>query len=321
MKRARDEDGYKSPKGKLVQFFRKSRDGWKEKARESKTVIKGLKNRIVFLQRSKARLQDKVTELEQELSRLKRHSGERAEEPEGVKKPKGQAIQGLEPFGKIAPFHAYSVGHVALFLSLVLSAASSLRGASRCMEVVMSAFGLRHVAPSWWSGRLWLLRLGYYKLMRPQARAGDWVWIVDHTLQLGVEKCLVILGIRLCDLPVGRSVGHADVEPLALYPVKHSNGEVVFEQLEQSVSKTGVPREIVGDHGSDLKSGIEKFCQAHPETAYVYDIKHQSASLLKHLLRADGRRSPAWRRGPRVSSSKRLWRFWHRRAREAKRAI
>jgi len=151
----------------------------------------------------------------------------------------------------------------------------------------MRAFELPYVAPSWWTGRLWLLRLGYYKLMQRQARAEDWVWIVDHTLQLGAEKCLVILGIRLCDLPTGRSVGHADVEPLALYPVKHSNGEVVFEQLEQSVSKTGVPREIVGDHGSDLKSGIEKFCQAHPETVYVYDIKHQSASLLKHLLQAD----------------------------------
>ena len=151
----------------------------------------------------------------------------------------------------------------------------------------MRAFELPYVAPSWWTGRLWLLRLGYYKLIQPQARAEDWVWIVDHTLQLGAEKCLVILGIRLSDLPIGRSVGHADVEPLALYPVEHSNGEVVFEQLEQSVSKTGVPREIVGDHGSDLKSGIEKFCQAHPETAYVYDIKHQSASLLKHLLQAD----------------------------------
>jgi hypothetical protein len=155
------------------------------------------------------------------------------------------------------------------------------------MEIVMSAFGLPYVAPSWWAGRLWLLRLGYYKLMQPQEHAEDWVWIVDHTVQLGVEKCLVILGIRLCDLPVGGSVGHADVEPLALYPVKHSNGEVVFEQLEQTVSKTGVPREIVGDHGSDLKSGIEKFCEAHPETVYVYDVKHQSASLLKHLLQAD----------------------------------
>ena len=86
-----DEEGTRrgwlqKSKGQAGSVFQKSRDGWKEKARESKTVIKGLKNRVVFLQRSKARLQDKVTELEQELSRLKRHSGERAEEPEGVKK-------------------------------------------------------------------------------------------------------------------------------------------------------------------------------------------------------------------------------------------
>ena len=86
MKTARDEDGYKSPKSKLVTFFRKSRDQWKEKARESKVVIKRLKNRIVFLEKSKARLQEKVTALEQELSRLKRDSRERAEELEAVKK-------------------------------------------------------------------------------------------------------------------------------------------------------------------------------------------------------------------------------------------
>lgn len=86
MKRARDEDAYKSPKSKLVTFFRKSRDGWKEKARESKTVIKRLKNRIAFLERSKVRLQEKVTTLEQELSRLERESRERAQELEELKK-------------------------------------------------------------------------------------------------------------------------------------------------------------------------------------------------------------------------------------------
>ena len=86
MRTAGHADGYKSPKSKLVAFFRRSRDQWKEKARESKAVIRRLKNRIVFLERSKARLQDKVTELEQELSRLKRESRERAEELEAVKK-------------------------------------------------------------------------------------------------------------------------------------------------------------------------------------------------------------------------------------------
>ena len=86
MDTARDEGGYKSPKSKLVRFFRKSRDQWKAKARESKAVIKRLKNRVVFLERSKGRLQSKVTELEQALSRLKTEARERAEELEELKK-------------------------------------------------------------------------------------------------------------------------------------------------------------------------------------------------------------------------------------------
>lgn len=114
------------------------------------------------------------------------------------------------------------------------------------------------------------------------------MWIVDHTVQLGAEKCLVILGIRLCNLPApGDCLSQEDVEPIALLPVKQSNGEVVFQQLEDTIPKTGVPREIIGDHGSDLKSGVEKFCQKHQETCYVYDIKHKTAAVLKHELQKD----------------------------------
>ena len=85
MDTARDKGGYKSPKSKLVRFFRKSRDQWKAKARESKAVIKRLKNRIVFLEKSKARLQDKVTALEQALSGVNTPSRESAEELEKAK--------------------------------------------------------------------------------------------------------------------------------------------------------------------------------------------------------------------------------------------
>ena len=79
-----------------------------------------------------------------------------------------------------------------LFVSLVLSTATSLRGANQVMALSMSMFALPVATPSWSTGRLWLLRLGYDKLTRPQAQADDWVWIVDHTVQLGPEKCLVI---------------------------------------------------------------------------------------------------------------------------------
>jgi hypothetical protein len=130
--------------------------------------------------------------------------------------------------------------------------------------------------------------LGYYKLTRAKARANDWVWIVDHSLQLGAEKCLVILGLRLSDLPDGgRSVSHADVEAIEVLPVTKSTGDIVWQQLEDAVEKTGVPREIVSDHGSDLRAGIRRFCEAHPECSPIYDITHKAANVLKHRLDPD----------------------------------
>lgn len=175
-----------------------------------------------------------------------------------------------------------------MFVSLVLMAATSLRGAGRAIEVSTRVLGLAFACPSWSTGRLWLLRLGYYKLTRPKPSAEDWVWIIDHTVQVGQDKCLVILGIRLGALPpVGQCVSHEDVEPIELVPVQQSNGDIVYQQLEQAVAKTGVPRSIVSDHGTDLNAGIAKFCQDHPETSPIYDIKHKTAAVLKQELEQD----------------------------------
>jgi hypothetical protein len=184
--------------------------------------------------------------------------------------------------------HTYTVGHVMLFIYLVVETATSLRCASRVMACLLGFYQLSGTSPSWFAGRLWLLRVGYSKLTRPKEQAQDWVWIVDHTMQLGVEKCLVILGLRLSTCPVpGRCLRHEDVEPLALLPVKQSNGAIVYQQLEETVKQTGIPRQIIGDQGSDLRAGIEKFCQQHKETCYIYDIKHKTAAVLKHELHED----------------------------------
>ena len=108
---------------------------------------------------------------------------------------------------------------------------------------MISSLQLALDVPTWHTGRLWLLRLGYYKLTRSKEQADDWVWIADHTVQIGAEKCLVILGIRLSDLPsVGQCLSHRDVEPIALLPVEKSNKDVVYQQLEANIGKTGVPR-------------------------------------------------------------------------------
>ena len=189
---------------------------------------------------------------------------------------------GTDAFNVIAPYHSYSIGHIFLYLSLVLSASAGLRCSSRVIQIVIEFFSLDEDSPSWTCGRLWLLRLGYYKLTRPKEKALDWVWIVDHTIQIGSEKCFVILGVRLGCLPApGQCIRHEDVEPIALLPVKKSNGDVVWQQLEEATTKTGLPRVILGDHGSDLTAGVNKFCQNHSETCSIYDIKHKTAAILK----------------------------------------
>ena len=76
------------------------------------------------------------------------------------------------------------------------------------------------------TARIWLLRVGYYKLTREKEVAEDWVWIVDHTVQRGEEKAMLIVGLRLSCLPaVGQPLRHEDVEPITLEPVKESTGE------------------------------------------------------------------------------------------------
>ena len=158
------------------------------------------------------------------------------------------------------------------------------------MMLVSNFFNLNYKTPSWYSGRNWLLRLGYYKLTRKKVISDDWIWIVDHCVQWGKEKCFVILGVQQSKLPASETIlCHEDVEPLALFPITQSNGEVVYQQLKDTISKTGVPKQIVSDHGTDVKSGIERFCREYPETIFTYDITHKAATVLKKELNTDER--------------------------------
>jgi hypothetical protein len=165
-----------------------------------------------------------------------------------------------------------------------------MRAASRALHLFLSFLGLKVSIPSWSAGRLWLLRIGLYKLERPKQIAGDWIWIIDHTVQLGKEKCMVIVGIRQEHFPKAQlHLTHEDVEPIALIPVKQSNGEVVCQQLEESIRKTGVPKQIISDHATDVKSGVERFCRKY-DTIGTYDMKHKGAAVVKRELKDD----PHW---------------------------
>jgi hypothetical protein len=189
--------------------------------------------------------------------------------------------------------HGYGALTVCLFVQLVLTAGVSLRGASRVIETVSGVLGLGLAAPHWTSGRLWVLRLGHAKLTAEKPPADDWAWLTDHSVQIGQEKCLATLGVRLGDLPPrGQCLRHRDMELIDLVPAKNWTAARVDASLEKAVDVVGhVPRVIVDDHGGDLHGGVERFRKRHPHTAEIYDIKHKAACLLKKLLGND----PRWR--------------------------
>jgi hypothetical protein len=182
----------------------------------------------------------------------------------------------------------YPVFVVQRFASLVIDCGASLRCAASVLDL-FQVMGEGGMIPAWSTGRLWLLRIGLAALLRPLTIADDWIWLIDHSIQIGQCKCLVILGIRRSQLPVGRPLCHQDMEPIALVPMMNSTKVTVAEQLEDAVKRTGVPRAILSDRGSDLHGGAEIFRQSHPETIELQDIKHKAACLLKARLEGDER--------------------------------
>jgi len=184
--------------------------------------------------------------------------------------------------------HQFPLGVIAGSLALVLYTGTRLKRVAAVLAMSWSWSSLDVAVASYYSVRLWLLRLGLYQLTRPKTHADDWMWIVDHTMQLGQRKCLILVGIRQSAWDAeDRVLSHEDVELIDLVPVTESNGEVVYRQLKAAVAKTGVPRAIVSDDGPDLHRGIGLFREAYPTTAWLYDIKHKTACLLKHALDAD----------------------------------
>jgi hypothetical protein len=258
-------------------FLKNGRDDWKEKCRKAKKRLKREKEK-------NRRLKRRNCQLALEIKRLKGKINVRKE----GNSPNDCLPASIQEFEHRPTFHAFSLAHIQMFLSLALFGCGSLRGASRSMEICFSQLNIVQPAPSWQAGRFWLLRIGLHKLIRAKEIANDWIWIVDHTVKLGREKCLAIFGVRRSQLPEAEAyIFHQDLEPIELAPVQKSNGDIVYEQLTKAIEKTGVPCQIVADHGTDVKAGIEKFCSDHPQTRYVYDIKHKVAALLKKELGGD----------------------------------
>jgi hypothetical protein len=197
------------------------------------------------------------------------------------------------------PGHRHKVLVIRLCLVWYLQAHVSLRGTAEVLLTLISLLGslLPLSLPYHQTVRSWLLRCGLFVLRRFVPPRGDWVWVLDCTIRIGQNKCLLILGASLDDLQ-GRQGGldHHQVTVLDLHVTAHCTGVDVNDHLESLAQRVGVPGQIVCDHGSDLSKGVRLFQAAHPEVIDTYDVTHKLACLVKAELAPDPRWAELLRR-------------------------
>ncbi len=93
--------------------------------------------------------------------------------------------------------------------------------------------------PSYTVIRQWLAKIGLYELQRQKEKRDDWIWILDFTIELVTEKCLVVLGISsdVIREKIQKSTGclsHKDVEVLGIEIMKSTKGELVESVIRKS---------------------------------------------------------------------------------------
>lgn len=180
-----------------------------------------------------------------------------------------------------------------LCLSCILSGKAPLQAVPRLLEVFESFYPLDPPddVPDWTTSRMWLMRLGLGQLRQPVVKANDWVLMLDHSIQLGRDRCLAVLGVRLSELPPG-PLQRTDLQPLHLKIMRDPNMHSNYQELLQVIDRTGPPRAVLCDHGADVLGAVRLLREnsgQNREILDLYDVKHRVAVALKHRLEPEPR--------------------------------
>lgn len=175
---------------------------------------------------------------------------------------------------------------------MITQAGVPLRGSVRVLDVVSQALQLGWHIPHWTTVRNWLLRTGLARWQHGLQPHEDWVFLIDHAVQSGTQKCLVSLGIRQSEYQqLDRPLTLADMTLLGLEVMPRSTKIEVHQALAELHKAVGDSVGVVHDKASDLSAGVGLLQKQKPEVQSIVDCKHKAACLLKKRLEND----PRWK--------------------------
>lgn len=130
----------------------------------------------------------------------------------------------------------------------------------------------------------WTLRLGLGLLKQVQPISKPWLAIIDHSIDIGTKKALVVLRVPVAALSLrGSAIQLADCECIGLKICERVNGETIAQDLEGIFTQAGKPQAIIKDGDYTLQKGVRLWSEKQAvEVPVIADIGHSMATALKH---------------------------------------
>lgn len=260
--------GFKSPLRCLCRALLRSRDLWKKKAKCDRRTIEQLRQQLRSSQQ-----RERI---------LRRDNSRRQCESLKAQSEHAQAY----PQWADMPGHQFSAEMISLCCRL--NQHIGFRAVPKVLKCVADAFGMPLKVPSRDAVRNWSCRNGI-AILKQTHKADDWVWMIDHSVQLGKMFVLVVLGIRQSELPFCRPLKREDMTPLAVMPTTSRDKEEVARQLTDVARRCGTPLAVLSDGACELHEGAKRLKTLGFQGVHLDDIKHKICNLLKQKLGSDQR--------------------------------
>ena len=167
---------------------------------------------------------------------------------------------------------------------LVLQAAVSFRSVPRILGLFQSqAQASGGWVPHFTSVINWSLRIGLGLLKQVVPIDVPWMAIIDHSIDVGTKKALVVLRVPLAALARrGSAIRLEDCQCIGLVIAETVNGVTVAQQLETIFSCAGPPAVITKDCDATLNKGVRLWMdKVQIKVPVIEDIGHVMASALK----------------------------------------
>ena len=167
---------------------------------------------------------------------------------------------------------------------LVLEAVVSFRSVPR----ILALFNLKTPLELAWIPHFtsvinWNLRVGLGLLCQVCPICEPWVAIIDHSIDIGTKKALVVLRVKM-DILSQRNgaIQLQDCECIGLKVCETANSATVCKDLTEIFAISGVPNAIVKDCDVTLAKGVRDWSEQQQKSVPVIDdIGHSMANALK----------------------------------------